>query len=392
MTNWLIKTFIRDANAPNTACGRMLYGKLSGWVGIICNFLLFTGKFIAGSVSGSVSIMADAVNNLSDASSSIISLLGFKLSSRPADEEHPFGHGRYEYLSGLMVSVLIMVIGVELLKSSFEKILHPAPVEFNILIAVILIASILIKLWMAFFNQKMGELIHSQTLIATAADSRNDVISTLAVLTAAVISHLSSLNLDGFMGFAVAIFILYSGFGLIKDTLDPLLGKAPDPELVESIREKILSYPGVLGTHDLMVHDYGPGRQFASVHVEMAAEQNVMECHDIIDTIERDFKKNFNLHMIIHYDPVVTNDPAARDLRRWISDEVKKIDPGLSIHDLRVVPGSTHTNVIFDCVVPHNLSISASEITRRITKTVADKYPGYVCVITIDASFAAIPK
>ena len=217
MTNWLIKTFIRDANAPNTACGRMLYGKLSGWVGIICNFLLFTGKFIAGSVSGSVSIMADAVNNLSDASSSIISLLGFKLSSRPADEEHPFGHGRYEYLSGLMVSVLIMVIGVELLKSSFEKILHPAPVEFNILIAVILIASILIKLWMAFFNQKMGELIHSQTLIATAADSRNDVISTLAVLTAAVISHLSSLNLDGFMGFAVAIFILYSGCDMIKN-------------------------------------------------------------------------------------------------------------------------------------------------------------------------------
>ena len=384
MTNWLIKTFIRDANAPNTAYGRMLYGKLSGWVGIICNFLLFTGKFIAGSVSGSVSIMADAVNNLSDASSSIISLLGFKLSSRPADEEHPFGHGRYEYLSGLMVSVLIMVIGVELLKSSFEKILHPAPVEFNVLIAVILIASILIKLWMALFNQKTGELIHSQTLIATATDSRNDVISTLAVLTAAVISHLSSLNLDGFMGLAVAIFILYSGFGL--------LGKAPDPELVESIREKILSYPGVLGTHDLMVHDYGPGRQFASVHVEMAAEQNVLECHDIIDTIERDFKKNFNLHMIIHYDPVVTNDPAARDLRRWISDEVKKIDPGLSIHDLRVVPGSTHTNVIFDCVVPHNLSVSASEITRRITKTVADKYPGYVCVITIDASFAAIPK
>ena len=392
MTQFLIRRFIRHPNDPQDPATRTAYGNLASGVGMACNLLLCLGKLLAGTLFGSIAIMADALNNLSDASSNVVSLIGFRLAAKAPDAEHPYGHARYEYLAGLVVSVTILGIGFSLLKESVVKAFHPTPVVFSWLSVDVLAASILVKLWMSGFNRTIGRTIGSETLMATAADSRNDVISTLAVLTAAVISHLSSLNLDGFMGFAVAIFILYSGFGLIKDTLDPLLGKAPDPELVESIREKILSYPGVLGTHDLMVHDYGPGRQFASVHVEMAAEQNVLECHDIIDTIERDFKKNFNLHMIIHYDPVVTNDPAARDLRRWISDEVKKIDPGLSIHDLRVVPGSTHTNVIFDCVVPHNLSISASEITRRITKTVADKYPGYVCVITIDASFAAIPK
>lgn len=391
MTNWLIKTFIKDYKNTEDRRVRMIYGKFSSWVGIICNILLFTGKFIAGSVSGSVSITADAVNNLSDASSSIISLFGFKLSSRPADEEHPFGHGRYEYLSGLMVSVLIMVIGIELFKSSCDKILHPTQVEFGLLAGIILAVSIAVKLWMAYFNTKIGNVIHSQTLIATAADSRNDVISTAAVLIASIISCFAPVNLDGVMGLAVAIFILYSGFGLIKDTLDPLLGKAPDPELAEHIQKTILSYEGVLGTHDLIVHDYGPGRQFASVHVEMAAESDVLKCHDIIDNIERDFRKNFNLHMIIHYDPVVTNDPSVNNLRHWLSEQVKTIDPCLSIHDLRIVPGITHTNVIFDCVVPHTLDVSASEITSRIKKMVSDKYPDYLCVITIDASFAAIP-
>lgn len=392
MTNWLIHTFIPNSEQIENHNVRMSYGKFSGWIGIICNFLLFIIKFIAGTISGSVSITADAVNNLSDASSSIISLLGFKLSARPADAEHPFGHGRYEYLSGLMVTIFILVIGIELLKSSFHKILHPSAIEFNIFIAVTLILSIFIKIWLSYFNKKIGTLIHSQTLIATATDSKNDVISTLAVLIAATISHISPLNLDGFMGLAVAIFIIYSGYGLIKDTLDPLLGKAPDPTLADSIKNTILSYPGVLGTHDLILHDYGPGRQFASVHVEMAAEENVLTCHELIDNIEQDFLNNFNLHMIIHYDPVITDDPLVQDLRHWISNEIKKLDSRLSIHDLRIVPGTTCTNVIFDCVVPPSLQISASEITKTITKLVADKYPGYVCIITIDASFAAIPK
>jgi cation diffusion facilitator family transporter len=391
MTNWLIKKFISDYKNTEDRTVRMSYGKFSSWVGIVCNVLLFIGKFIAGTLSSSVSITADAVNNLSDASSSIISLFGFKMSEKPADEDHPFGHGRYEYLSGLMVAFLIMVIGIELFRSSIDKVLHPADVEFSLLIACILIASILMKLWMALFNTTVGKKIKSETLIATAADSRNDVISTLAVLIASTVSYFTGWHLDGIMGVLVAIFILYSGFGLVKDTLNPLLGTAPDPELVNDIQKTILSYDGVLGTHDLMVHDYGPGRQFASVHVEMAAEADVLSCHDIIDNMENDFKKNFNLHMIIHYDPVVTNDPSVTNFRHWLSQEIKKIDENLTIHDLRLVPGTTHTNVIFDCVVPHNINISASEITAQIKDIVSDKYPTYRCVITIDASFAAIP-
>lgn len=391
MTNWLIKKFVKDYENTTDRSVRMTYGKFSSWVGIICNVLLFMGKFIAGTVSASVSITADAVNNLSDASSSIISLFGFKMSEKPADEDHPFGHGRYEYLSGLMVAFLIMVIGIELFRSSIEKVFHPSHVEFSLLIAFILIASILVKLWMALFNNTVGKKIKSETLLATAADSRNDVISTFAVLIASTISYFTNMNLDGFMGLLVAAFILYSGFGLVKDTLNPLLGTAPDPNLVEDIQKTILGYEGVLGTHDLMVHDYGPGRQFASVHVEMAAEEDVLACHDIIDNIENDFKRDFNLHMIIHYDPVITNDPTVSDFRHWLSEEIKNIDEHLTIHDLRIVPGTAHTNVIFDCVVPHNINVSASEITSQIKDIVSDKYPTYRCVITIDASFAAIP-
>ncbi|WP_343209333.1 cation diffusion facilitator family transporter [Anaerolentibacter hominis] len=391
MTQWLIRTFIKNADETKNLDVRTSYGKLSSYVGILCNVCLFLGKFIIGTLSGSVSIAADAVNNLSDASSSIISLLGFKMSGKPADEEHPYGHGRGEYLSGLMVAVLILVIGIELFKSSIGKILHPAPVEFSWLSVVVLACAILVKLWMAAFNRRMGRTIHSQTLMATAADSRNDVISTGAVLIAALISHFTSLELDGFMGLGVALFILYSGFGLIKDTLSPLLGQAPDPELVGSIQEKILSYPGVLGTHDLMIHDYGPGRQFASVHVEMAAEDDVISSHDVIDNIERDFLNNDGLHMIVHYDPISTSGSLTCELRQFISEQVKSIHPDLTIHDLRIVPGTTHTNVIFDCVIPHKLDKKCSEIKAEISHMVADKYPNFYCVITIDASYAAMP-
>ena len=269
MTKLLIKRFIKDYENTQNSDVRTAYGKFSSIVGIVCNAILFISKLIVGTLSASVSITADAVNNLSDASSSIISLLGFKLASRPADEEHPYGHGRYEYLSGLMVAVLIMVIGVELFKSSLDKVLHPSAVEFSWVTVGVLAFSILLKTWMALFNTKTGKMINSNTLIATAADSRNDVITTGAVLVAAILSHFIGFELDGWMGLGVAVFILYSGFGLVKDTLDPMLGKAPEDEQVEEIRQKILSYPGVLGTHDLMVHDYGPGRQFASVHVEI---------------------------------------------------------------------------------------------------------------------------
>lgn len=391
MTKLLIRWFVKDYENVRDLNVRSSYGKMAGWVGIVCNVILFIAKFLIGMLSGSVSISADAINNLSDASSNIISLLGFKMGSKPADQDHPYGHARYEYLAGLLVAVLIMVIGVELLSTSIQKVRNPEPVEFSWIMAGILAGSILVKLWMAVFNRFVGKTISSETLIATAADSRNDVISTGVVLIASIVSHYTSLNLDGWMGILVALFIMYSGFGLVKDTLDPLLGKAPDPVLVDFIEKKIMSYEGVLGTHDLMVHDYGPGRLFASVHVEMAAEEDVLKCHDIIDNIEKDFLEQNNLNMIIHYDPIVTSDEVVGDIRKWLGSQVKCIDERLSVHDVRMVPGISHTNMIFDCVVPHEFSLTDKEVKGKIQELVTAEYPGYQCVITIDKSYAAMP-
>lgn len=391
MQNWLVKKFVHDYENVHDINVRASYGKLSGKVGIFCNAFLFAVKFIMGTISGSVSITADAVNNLSDAASSVISLIGFKMAEKPADEDHPYGHARYEYLSGLTVAVMIILIGFELFKTSFDKVLHPSTVDFSIALVIVLAVSILIKLWMALFNKSLGKKINSSALEATAADSRNDVISTSAVLVAAVISHFFKINLDGYMGIAVAVFILYSGIGLVKDTLDPLLGKAPEPELVDYIQKKILSYDGVLGTHDLMIHDYGPGRKFASVHVEMAAEGDVLKSHDVIDNIERDFLSKDNLNIIVHYDPIVTKDDIVNDFRSWLMEQVKSIDPHLSIHDLRIVPGNSHTNLVFDCVMPHCINMSPSELKAEIRRLVNIKYPNYYCVITIDSSYAAMP-
>ncbi len=392
MTGFLIKRFIKDYEAVQKPGVRAAYGKLSGAVGIFCNLILFGVKFLLGTLSASVAITADAVNNLSDASSGLISLFGFKMASRPADEEHPYGHARYEYLAGLTVSVMILVIGVELLKGSVHKVLHPEPVEFGFVSVLVLVAAILVKLWLAFFNRNLGKKIHSQTLLTTAADSRNDVISTSAVLLAAVLSYMTEVELDGYMGVLVALFILYSGVGLIRETLDPLLGKAPDAGEVEAIQQKIMEYPGVLGTHDLMIHDYGPGRQFASVHVEVAAEEDVIKSHDVIDNIERDLYEEMNLHLVVHMDPIITRDEAVGDLRRWLSSEVKKVNPELTIHDLRFVQGTTHSNLIFDCLVPRGLTESDAEIKEAIEELVKETYPDYYCVITVDHSYAAVAK
>ena len=390
MTELLLKLFVKDYENSDNPQVRTACGKLAGRVGIVCNVFLCAAKLIAGLVSGSVSIMADAVNNLSDASSSLISLFGFKLAGKPADAEHPYGHARYEYLSGLVVSILICVIGIELLRSCVEKIITPEKVIFGAVSVIILAASILLKLWMMIFVGKIGKKIKSKTLMATSADSRNDVISTSAVLLGVTISHFTGINFDGYIGFLVALFILYSGFGLVRDTLDPILGKAPDPEFVNHIQDKILSYPGVLGTHDLLVHDYGPGRMFASVHVEMAAEEDVIVSHDVLDNIERDFYENENLHMVVHYDPIVTKDDSVKDTRRWLAETVKSIHPALSIHDLRIVPGTTHTNLIFDCVVPHEIGMSNKEVKEKIEAKVKAKEPTYFCVITIDSSYVSI--
>ena len=386
MTSILIKRFVKNHEDIKNPVVRAAYGKLAGGVGIVCNLILFLLKLVIGTISGSVSITADAVNNLSDASSSIISLLGFKLAERPADAEHPYGHGRYEYLSGLSVAVLIIVIGVEILKNGIDKILNPTKVEFSIALVAILIFSILLKLWMMIFNKNAGKRISSSTLMATAADSRNDVISTGAVLIGAIISHTTALELDGFIGVGVAVFIFISGFRLIKEMIDPMLGTAPDEEMVKKIRDKIIEYPGVLGIHDLIVHDYGPSRQFASVHVEMAAEEDVIQSHDTIDNIESDFREKENINLIIHYDPVLTKDPLTNELKTAVSGIIKNTYPEFSIHDFRVVPGTTHTNLVFDCVVPFEEKMSDKDIKIAISKSVKEMRVDCNCVITIDRS------
>lgn len=387
MTEFLLRRFVRgypDVSRPEsrTACGNM-----AGAVGIVCNLLLCGFKFLAGIVTGSVAISADAVNNLSDASSSIITLLGFRMSAKPADAEHPYGHGRTEYLSGLAVSVMILLIGLELVKSSVEKILHPAPIEAGVLPVVILSVSILVKLWMAAFNRKLGRLIASPALEATAADSRNDVISTGAVLAATLLQMAFHWQLDGWMGLAVALFILYSGWGLVKDAIAPLLGQAPDPELVAHILEVTREYPGVLGIHDLIVHDYGPGRRFASLHVEMDAAGDVLRSHDIIDQIERRFLEQDGLHVIIHYDPIVTGDGQTAYARDYLARAVKSIDPRLTIHDLRMVPGHTHTNLIFDLVVPHDFEMPVCRLKAEVAALAKKENPHWECVMTVENSY-----
>lgn len=394
MTEWLVRRFVKDHQNTGKAQVRTRYGQFAGIVGIICNLLLCLGKGAIGLIAGSVSIIADAVNNLSDAASNIISLLGFKLASKPADPEHPYGHGRYEYLSGLAVAILIVFIGFELLQSSYDKIVNPSPTEFSAAVVCVLALSILVKLWMMVFNRSIGRRISSTTLEATAVDSRNDVISTGVVLACAVVSYLTGVDLDGWVGLAVGAFIVWSGIQLIRETVDPLLGRVPDPELVQRIHDKIMSYPGVLGTHDLMVHDYGPGRRFASVHVEMAAENDVMQSHDIIDNIERDFQENDHISLIIHYDPILTGDDAVGTAREWVKELVRSISPELSIHDFRMVQGPSHTNLIFDTVVPHNFPLSDAALRKRIQSLVETHDAGetkYYAVVTIDHSYAAIP-
>ena len=387
MTKLLVKLFVKNHEATQLPEVRASYGKLSGIVGIVCNVLLFAVKFLLGTLTASVAITADAFNNLGDASSGIVSFLGFKMASRPADKEHPYGHARYEYLAGLTVCVLILVIGVELLKESFGKILHPEQVNFSWITVIVLLLAIGVKLWLAVFNRTLGKRINSQTLLATAADSRNDVIATGTVILATVLSYVTKVQLDGYMGLLVALFILYSGVNLVKETLDPILGKAADEELVKEIEKRIMSYPGVLGTHDLMIHDYGPGRQFGSVHVEVAAEEDVLKSHDMVDNIERDFLGELNIHLIVHMDPIITKDESVRNLRHWLAKEVKKVQEDLTIHDLRVVPGETHTNVIFDCVVPRGLKRSDEEIKEAIDRLVKETYPNHYCVITVDHSY-----
>lgn len=388
MTELLIKLFVKNNKDTKDAKVRLAYGNLAGIVGILCNVLLFAGKYIIGTLFGSIAIAADAVNNLSDASSNIVSLLGFKLGSKKADEEHPFGHARYEYLAGLVVCVIIVAIGLSLAKESILKVIHPSEVDCNVLMIVVLLVSIGVKLWMSIFNKKIGTRIESDTLIATAADSRNDVISTSAVVVATILCKVTGLNIiDGIAGIGVAVFILYSGVGLIKETLSPLLGKVPAAEFVNHITEKIQSYPGVIGVHDLMIHDYGPGNLFATVHVEFPAETPVIEAHEVMDEIERDFQEQEHMILTIHYDPIVEESEEVAEIRAFVSRAAKEFDERLSIHEVRLVPGNESSNVIFDCVKPAGFKASDSEITSYLQKRVTEWNPRYRCVIKVEQSY-----
>ena len=384
MTKLLLRLFIKDYQNTEDPAVRGACGKLAGIVGIVCNLLLFAGKLLAGTLSGSVSITADAVNNLSDASSSLVTLLGFKMAERPADAEHPYGHARMEYLSGLLVAILILIIGVELGKSSIQKILHPEAVEFSVLTLCILVGSILMKLWMCLFCRKLGKRIQSTTLEATAADSRNDVITTAAVLLGCLAGHFLHWRIDGWVGALVAVFILASGWSIAKETISPLLGKQADPELVQRISRLVLSHEKILGIHDLMVHDYGPGQCFASVHAEMDMHEDPLMCHDILDDVERDAMRELRVHLVIHYDPIVTDDDELNHMRTLVQKELAAIDPQLSMHDFRMVRGPQHTNLIFDLAVPYSMSDKTAELKRRIDECVQFEDSKYYTVITFD--------
>ena len=393
MIELLVRLFVKNHKNTADSAVRTAYGNLACVVSVVCNLLLFLGKTAVGTLAGSVSITADGLNNLSDASSNIVSLVGFKLGARPADSGHPYGHARYEYLSGLAVSVMILVIGVELFKESFFKILHPTPVQFGWLTAAVLLGSILVKLWMSRFNRIIGVRIQSETLLAVSVDARNDVITTTSVLVAAVLVHFTGFDrLDGIMGIGVAGFILYSGVQLVRSTINPLLGAAPDPDLVERIEHKAMTYPGVLGVHDLMIHDYGPGNRLVSFHIEMDAKSDVMQSHNVIDTIEKDLLIQDGMVATIHYDPVVTGDSHVDEIRTFLQQQIGQLDPAANVHDLRIVPGPSHTNVIFDCAVPAEYLTDkqrrGAKLVNALRTAVQQKWPDHFCVIKLEPDYA----
>ena len=385
MTELLLRLFIKDREHTEDPDTRADIGKLAGITGIVCNLLLFAGKLIMGLLSGALSVVADAVNNLTDASSSVVTLLGFRMAQQPADEDHPFGHARYEYLSGLAVSALILVIGFELATGSIKKIIHPETVEFSYVTILVLVASIAVKLWMSLFFTKLGKTIRSTALSATAADSRNDCIATGAVLAGLLIGHYLNINVDGWFGLGVALFILWSGIQNAKETISPLLGERAEKELIDKLTKLVMSHEKILGIHDLLIHDYGPGQCYATLHAEVSSEEDPLECHELIDDIECDALEALNVHLVIHYDPVVLNDPEWNKVSATLRKIVADIDPNFSIHDFRMVRGSDRTTLIFDVVIPFDMMSSRKEIKRQIRHALAETGETYVSVIRFDA-------
>ncbi|HKM01682.1 MAG TPA: cation diffusion facilitator family transporter [Sedimentibacter sp.] len=389
MTNFIIKMFIKDYENVNDPKVRESYGVTSSIVGLIANILLSVGKIVTGFLFNSISVMADGVNNVSDAASSVITLIGFKISGKPADKDHPFGHARVEYLTGLILGIAVLLVGVELIKSSFDKIMNPSITTFSLAMVIVLILSILIKLWLSLFYNKLGSKIASSTIIASSTDSRNDVISTAVVLISLFISRATGFEIDGYVGVLVAIFILYSGYEILKDILNPLLGEMPDEDFVKSIEDKILTYDGILNIHDLVVHNYGPNRYFATVHAEVDAKEDIMKAHDLIDNIERDFARELNINLVIHLDPIITDDKEINALKSMTEEKIKSIDERLTIHDFRVVKGETHTNLIFDVLVPVDCDMKSQDLVSLIEKEIQSENETYFAVITVDKNYVS---
>jgi len=387
MIRWLTKRFIRDHENVKDPAVRRAYGTLCGAVGIALNILLFLGKFFAGAVSGSIAITADAFNNLSDAGSSAVTLLGFRLAGRKPDPEHPFGHGRIEYLSGLVVAGLILLMGVELGKSSVEKILRPEAVELTAVAVVILVISVAVKLYMGLYNRSVGRKIDSPAMTATAKDSFSDAAATSAVLIATVVGRATGLKIDGWVGLLVALLILRTGWEAAGETLSPLLGQAPDDDFVRRIYDIVMAHQGILGIHDLVVHDYGPGRVMISLHAEVPAEGDILELHDVIDNAEMDLQQQLGCEAVIHMDPVVTDDGVTPELRGQVAELVHQIHPEATIHDFRMVAGPTHTNLIFDAVVPFGGDLTNAQAEQRIKDAVRSMEGNYYAVVKVENAY-----
>ena len=385
MLTLLAKLFIRDHENTADPKVRTAYGMLCGLYGVFLNLLLFAGKYLAGTLSGSVAVTADAFNNLSDAGSSVISLLGFALAARRPDPDHPYGHGRIEYLAGLGISAVILVVGVDLARSSVGKILHPEPVSTGLLQVLVLVAAILVKLYMAWYNRSVGRRIRSSAMEASALDSLTDTISTLVVLLSMLIARFSGLNIDGWAGLAVAVFIIIAGFSAAKDTIAPLLGSAPDPEFVKNIEQTVLAHPEIVGIHDLFVHDYGPGRVLLSLHAEVDGHGDFFALHDVVDSAEMELKEKYGCLATIHMDPIDSGNPEVNALRTAVLEKLRgSLGPELNIHDFRVVPGPTHTNLIFDAALPLTCPLKDSQAEETIRRVVKENFPHCNAVVSID--------
>lgn len=389
MVDFLVKTFISRPDDWEDPEIRQRYGLLTGGVGICLNLLLSLGKFLAGLITGSIAITADAFNNLSDAGSSVVTLVGFHMAAKKADDDHPFGHGRMEYISGLIVAAAILLVGVELAKSSLEKILHPEDISLSWVSVGILCAAILVKLWMFYFNRTLGKRIDSAAMCATAADSLSDVAATSAVLLGTLVGGFTGLHIDGWVGILVAVFILRAGWGAAKDTLDPLLGQSPDPTLVHAIEKTVMAHELVTGIHDLIIHDYGPGRSMLSLHAEVPMDADMLAVHDVIDDIERELKEKFHIEAVIHMDPIATKDPLTNEMKTRVAGLVREIDPDMTIHDFRMTQGPHHQNLIFDVVVPHSCDLTDDEVRARISGRMGELPGGpYFAVVSVDRSYA----